>query len=605
MELTHGQILAPSHPAALARPSRGARRNKPSSVGRVAFACLCASAVPMVLIIGVIVAAPGAPAETLLWPLVGLLVLAMALGILAGTLASFPERRSIGLIHRQARRILTGDGSAFCPAGIAPEFVPLADDLIEVSGEFENVRTQLERANRDLQAALQTRETLVTSLTIANRRLHDEASVVHEFVQTANRHLDEEQMCLQLLGALDEEKVAYQDALVFLVDPEPQKLRLAAISDRERNYRNAGRYLQEVATYAGDYGNPRSLPMVVWQAGRPIIVSDARVDRRFVGLREPLCSYLAVPIEIKSRVIGVLQIGAAEANRYDAHDEQQAALLARFAAVWIENLRLLKEQAKFEAVQKVDQLKSELLSIVSHELRTPLASIKGYASSLLREDVEWDQETQREFLQIIDEESDRLRGLIDDLLQMSEIEAGVLRVHKQPVKIPRLAQKVAKTVRPHARGHTISTSAAPDVPETMADPRRIEQVLHNLIVNAIKYSSDGTSVTVRVEARGSDVVVMVKDQGIGIPAEHLTQVFDRFYRVDGTLTRQTGGSGLGLPICRGLVEAHGGKIWVESEIGKGSVFFFTIPIVPVPHSIDLEDEDEPVALAGVFDDDEL
>jgi signal transduction histidine kinase len=119
-------------------------------------------------------------------------------------------------------------------------------------------------------------------------------------------------------------------------------------------------------------------------------------------------------------------------------------------------------------------------------------------------------------------------------------------------------------------------------------------------------------VTVRVEQRGNDVLVQVRDQGIGIPAEHLNQVFDRFFRVDGTLTRQTGGSGLGLPICRGLVEAHGGKIWVESEVGKGSVFSFTVPIVAVPDSIDvsvpesldLEDDDERVALAGVFDDDE-
>lgn len=604
MELTHGQVLAPSHPAAIARSARGTRRNKPSSVGRVAFACLCASAVPLSLTIVLVVAAPEAAAQSILWPLVGLLILAMVLGVLAGTITGYPERRSIGLLHRQARRILTGDGTTLCPAGITPEFVPLADDLIEISGEVEQVRNQLERANRDLQSALQARETLVTSLTIANRRLHDEASVVHEFVQTANRHLDQEQMCLQLLGALDEEKVAYQEALVFLVDAETSKLRLAAISDHERNYRNAGRYLQEVATYAGDYGNPRSLAMVVWQAGRTITVGDARVDRRFVGLRDPLCSYLAAPIEIKSRVIGVLQIGAAEPNRYDAHDEKQVELLARFAAVWIDNVRLVKEQAKLEALKKIDRLKSELLSIVSHELRTPLASIKGYASSLLRDDVEWDRETQREFLQIIDEESDRLSGLIQDLLQMSEIEAGVLRVHKQPVKISRLAQKVVKKVRPHARGHSISVSVGSDVPETMADPGRIEQVMHNLLVNAIKYSSDSTLVAVRVERRGGDVLVQVKDQGIGIPTEHLTQVFDRFFRVEGTLTRQTGGSGLGLPICRGLVEAHGGKIWVESEAGKGSVFSFTIPIVDVPESIDLEDEDEPAVLVGIFDDDE-
>jgi signal transduction histidine kinase len=217
---------------------------------------------------------------------------------------------------------------------------------------------------------------------------------------------------------------------------------------------------------------------------------------------------------------------------------------------------------------------------VSHELRTPLSSIKGYASSLLRDDVEWEDETRREFLTVIDEESDRLTALIEDLLQMSEIEAGVLRVDRQPVRITRLAQKIVKKLRPEARDHQVSVNVVADVPETLADPRRVEQVLQNLIGNAVKYSPDGAPVQVRVERRGAEILVSVRDQGIGIALEHLDHVFDRFYRVDGTLARQTGGSGLGLAICRGLVEAHGGKIWVESQLSKGSTFFFTIPLTP-------------------------
>jgi len=135
----------------------------------------------------------------------------------------------------------------------------------------------------------------------------------------------------------------------------------------------------------------------------------------------------------------------------------------------------------------------------------------------------------------------------------------------------------------------------------MADPRRIEQVLHNLVVNAIKYSPEGTTVLVRVERRGPDVLVSVRDQGIGIPPEHQDHVFERFYRVDGTLARETRGSGLGLPICRGLVEAHGGKIWVESTANKGSSFYFTVPIV-VP-DVQSADQDETETLAVVAADD--
>jgi signal transduction histidine kinase len=184
---------------------------------------------------------------------------------------------------------------------------------------------------------------------------------------------------------------------------------------------------------------------------------------------------------------------------------------------------------------------------------------------------------------------------------MSEIEAGVLRVCRRPVRLSRLAQKVVKKLRPQSRDRTLTVSSASDVPETMADPRRMEQVLHNLVMNAIKYSPEGTGVAIRIEKRGSAIMVAVKDQGIGIPAEHLEHVFERFYRVEETLSRLTGGSGLGLSICRGLVEAHGGRIWVESQSGKGSTFYFTIPVVsPEPGTADSA-ELGLLALAGADD----
>ncbi|HLG52034.1 MAG TPA: ATP-binding protein, partial [Chloroflexota bacterium] len=448
------------------------------------------------------------------------------------------------------------------------------------AAEVERLRAALDRAHRELRLAIEGRESLVNTLAIENKRLRVEASVVHDFVETVNRPLDRVQVCLQLLNALEGE-ISYREALIYLVDEETGQLRPAAVSDRDRNYRHVGRYVQSLPNFVGESVNPRSLAGVVYHTGKALIVTDGRADGRFTGLREDLRSYLAVPLEVKARVIGVIQLGAPEPNTYDEHDERRLATLARYAAVWIENVRLFEEAAKVEALRRVDRLKSELLSTVSHELRTPLASIKGYTTSLLRTDVEWDEETRREFLQIIDEESDRLSGLIEDLLEMSEIEAGVLRVEKEPVKLSRLAQKVVRKLKPTARSHPITVSAEPDVPETMGDPRRLEQVLHNLIVNAIKYSPEGSPVTVRVERSGSDILVAVKDQGIGIAPEHLEHVFERFYRVDGKLARETGGSGLGLAISRGLVEAHGGRIWVESQVGKGSTFYFTIPIVPV------------------------
>jgi len=247
--------------------------------------------------------------------------------------------------------------------------------------------------------------------------------------------------------------------------------------------------------------------------------------------------------------------------------------------------------------KQADQLKDALISTVSHELRTPLAAIKGYATTLLRKDVAWDAATTREFLQIIDDESDRLRELIDSLLEMSKIEAGVLRLDHAPTHIGRIAQRAIFQVRHQAQQHRFITSFPPDFPLVEADPRRIEQVLRNLLENAVKYSPAGGRVTVegRVLRDASDlqpfqehltaailpsILVSVSDEGTGIPGSELERVFDRFHRVeDADSRRRAGGSGLGLSICKGIVEAHGGIIWAESILGKGSTFRFTLPLV--------------------------
>lgn len=590
MQLVQSRTLLSTERPAARRAERVTERSAAPAKPRAVLICGSAGLAPLVIVLGMVLAAPAAPAERLLWPLAILALVASLIASLAAMATSQPQQRSISQLHRAMRRVLSGDGLIVPLEGeTALEFHPLAAAVTQLASETERLRQENERLQRELNAVQTDKQGLVGSLAIMNQKLRDEAARVHEFVETANRPLGREQMCLQLLQVLDAE-VPYHEALVYLADPDTGRLRATAVRDKERNNGHGGRYVGELASFSADLNNARSLPTVVFQTGSSILVSDSQIDHRFVGLKDGLRSYLAVPVELKSHVIGVLQIASDEPNRYDEQDEQRAATLARFAALWIENVRLLQEAAKVEALRKVDQLKSELLSVVSHELRTPLASIKGYTSSLLREDVKWDEETGREFLQIIEEESDRLGALIEDLLQMSEIEAGVLRVTHETVRIGRLAQKVVKKLRPQSADHAISVHVAHDLPETLGDPRRIEQVLHNLIVNAIKYSPEPTPIAVRVEKRGEEVLVTVKDHGIGISAEHLDHVFDRFYRVEGALARETRGSGLGLPICRGLVEAHRGQIWVESEPGKGSGFHFTIPIVPVPPSGEGDDE---------------
>jgi PAS domain S-box-containing protein len=228
--------------------------------------------------------------------------------------------------------------------------------------------------------------------------------------------------------------------------------------------------------------------------------------------------------------------------------------------------------------RELDEMKSKLLSTVSHELRTPLASIKGFATTLLRQDVDWDEDTRREFLAIIDEESDRLSELIGNLLDMSRVEAGTLRVEPEPTELRPLIEETLAEFQVMTRAHQFRARDVPSLPLVQADPRRTRQVLRNLVENAVKYSPQGGPITVAAVVGGDSVQVSVSDEGLGIEPEHLDRVFDRFYQVDSASTREVGGAGLGLSICQAIVEAHEGRIWAESDLGAGSTFHFTLPL---------------------------
>ncbi|MBI4506880.1 MAG: PAS domain-containing protein [Chloroflexi bacterium] len=232
------------------------------------------------------------------------------------------------------------------------------------------------------------------------------------------------------------------------------------------------------------------------------------------------------------------------------------------------------------ALKEAERLKDEFISIVSHELRTPLANIKGHTATLLREDVTWGAATQHTFLQVIDEECDKLTELIENLLDVSALRAGMLRIRPEPTLVHRLAGRVLGRWRGRAPDYRFEMDFPAGFPPALADPWRVEQVLRNLVENAVKYSPSGAHITVSGRWCDADVVVWVRDEGIGIPVEQRERIFERFHQVDGALTRSRPGTGLGLAICQGIVEAHGGRIWVESEVGHGSTFFFSLPRVP-------------------------
>lgn len=294
------------------------------------------------------------------------------------------------------------------------------------------------------------------------------------------------------------------------------------------------------------------------------------------GLKQPL-SAVCVPLATGQRRLGALSLlNLRQPSSFTPADLTFLEHVADLITVAIETNQLREELNAVQALSEANRLKAEVVSTLAHEMRTPLTSIKGYSSALLMDDVTFSPETQREFLQIIDEECDILQDLIHDLLESSIIEAGLLRLELQPVRLQLLAENVASDMARRAPQHRFFVDFPSNFPIVDADPDRVTQILRNLLDNAVKYSPTGGLVVIRGEAQPEEVVISVADQGVGIAPEHLNRLFEKFFRAKGTLGRHVVGSGLGLPISRTIVEEHGGRIWAESRLGQGSTFYFTL-----------------------------
>ena len=319
-------------------------------------------------------------------------------------------------------------------------------------------------------------------------------------------------------------------------------------------------------------------------AQRAIVRSTANKDsvRKYIRM---------IPLEMGQKVHGVLcifmednpRLHALERNLGAERDRSnpQSAFFWTFveqATSMIERARLRQESLQIEVLQKTDALRSALLSSISHDLRTPLASIKASASSLLQEDVQWNDEERRSFTLAIEREADRLNRLVANLLDMSRIEGGALNPEKEWYPIDELIHDVLGRMQPILLDRVVQTHISIDLPPVQIDYLEIEQILTNLIENAVRYTPSDSPIDISAYIEGEQMVISVADRGPGIPSADLKRIFDKFYRVLGRTAERPGGSGLGLAVSKGLVEAHEGHIWAENREGGGTQFRFTLPL---------------------------
>jgi signal transduction histidine kinase len=226
--------------------------------------------------------------------------------------------------------------------------------------------------------------------------------------------------------------------------------------------------------------------------------------------------------------------------------------------------------------REAEELKSVFISVISHELKTPVALIKGYVGTLRRDDANWDREIIQDSLEVIEEEADRLTDLIENLLDASRLQAGGIKLNRTDIAFGSFADRLAEKFRTQTDKHPIVVDFPPDFPVVVADEVRLEQVLSNLLSNAIKYSPSGGEIRISGNVRPEQVIICVKDQGPGIAPGDIPHIFDRFYRAD-SASRTTKGAGLGLYLTRAVVEAHGGRIWVDPQTVGGARICFSLP----------------------------
>jgi signal transduction histidine kinase len=436
---------------------------------------------------------------------------------------------------------------------------------------------------------------LVQNLQVANVELrHHEEALRHEVDMATRRIRTLYEISKDVNASLD-----VHHTLNFIVG-QAAILTEARLGLLFRGRENSGRLSAEVGY--GPTGATAGTAVV--QVGRGVI---GQVAERLQPVRmqvpdlallsEPFFvelgvhSVLAVPLLYQGRLQGVLSMMEKEKGAFTEEDQDLLESFASQAALALANAEL------YETARELERMKSEFVAVVSHEVRTPLTAMQGSIELVLDDRYFQMPDKMRELLTICQTNVEKLRTLINEILDFSKLEANRLSLNFLPIDLVDVAREVVTTMESIAEPKSIRLrlDAAPDLPIIQADRMRVGQVLTNLLGNALKFTAEGGKVDVILDGNpDGGIVCVVADTGPGIASHHLGKLFQKFQQLDSSMTRKQGGTGLGLVISKGLVEGHGGRIWVESEVGVGSRFCFTLPERPPA----LDQDDAPTAEAA-------
>jgi len=429
-------------------------------------------------------------------------------------------------------------------------------------GEIGVLGESLEAMRAQLKDSLETMETKVEERTAELSTRNRQLAAVTAVATAANEARDLEGM----VGACLEAVLAHTGmdaAAVRLVDGQ------------------AGRLSPPIARGSFDGFPCRSSPVSLGDC--PCGLAATTGEALYLGpgarrsdlrCRAGVETLTVLPLRARKETQGVLALARTRGDPPGPEERQTLAAIADEIAVALENARLLEEVARLEAQREVERMRAELISAVSHEFRTPLGFIKAYATTLLRGRGAVDPRTQRQFLEIIDEETEKLGKMIDDLLEASRLQAGRLALDRRPVELGSLVKRAVGKARAalEESGHPLELRLSKDDLRVRVDPMRTEQVLDNLLENAAHYSESDAPIEVTVLSEDGDALISVRDHGTGIAEAERERIFEPFYRGEAARARGVGGAGLGLAIARGIVEAQEGRIWLESTVGQGSTF---------------------------------